>query len=372
MVSNRPNYHAKKTTLNKIDYSNLLNTKLIKNDKNLILEFLSKNNLKQPEYFDNILNLYNDNKYTFLLIWLGQDKYKNIDSKKINAGILISFNTCNIFFPFKSPAFRSISYQFNLKNQYRLAPRFYVYIIGHKTLNGESNTKVEHLFMNNFPVPNELSDFFFNKTFVNNLYYTKLTHSLSANDHALNNKPLINDFAIINKPPNNLLNKIITNDNFLIISIILILILSLISSALASIITFYKFQPSILKFSFFGIFNLFSLLGLILAAYYFNISNRFTNVPLPPVKFKTDYLSSCIFISLFILFALLALVFFTSPMMPTHGYGEVFLFIFIAVSIIQLILRTNYYNGLYIILFSLFFCFFTVISSIIYYKSYIS
>ena len=353
-IFNISDHIPKQYSINKIDYSNVLNVKLLKSNKNSIHEFLTLNKLKFPENLNNILEAYNDTDHSLIAIWPNKNEIKKIENLNINLGILISFNTPNIFFPFKSTL---------ITNTFTI---YGIYIIGHRIFNYD-HPKIEHLIMTNYSVPNELSDFFFNRTFIKNLYYSKIIIRTSPMPNSMHYKPDINDFLINSASPKNLVKLVTIHENILFISILLLLIISFVSSSLAAIIAFRKFEPSIIKFAFFGFFNLFSLLGLILATYYFNISNLFTNGKLPIVKFKTDYLTSSFITTLIIYFSIIALIFFTANTMPPQD-GGLFLLIFIAVLIVQLILRLNYYNGLYITLFSVIFCIFMIISFNIYQK----
>ena len=340
------------------DSNNILNTKILSaENKDEVINFISRNNIKITQKTKDIIDLYAQKDYIFVLAWFNNEVIKNKTHKINDVGLLISFKTLNIFFPFGMPSINKGPISFSD-----------LYIIGNRKLNiySDYDRNTEYLIMRNYFVPFELSNFFFDIKHFEVLCYTKI--SINSGQKLLQNNQIktieLSNGLIGNSPPDRLYIKSIIINNLFIFSLLIFLIISCVSSVIASKITFANNNPSLIKFTLLGFSNIFTLLGVILAAKYFNIKINFTNGNLIKLKSKYEYYEYCLAVSLIIVFIYLLFIG-IDGFYNLFGLLIFFIFIFICVLIAESFLRSEDYNIKFITKFSLIFNFITFISLII-------
>ena len=323
----------------------------VKSKQNFI-DYLKMHKVKFSDEFNKILDNYIGKDYIFVLSWLSNSKeYKN--NKQFPIEVFVTFKTPKIFFPLK---FTSIYGHLNIS--------IFVYVINFVTPelfnNIISKTKVEYLIMPEYHTSDELSKFFFNNKNFKNLKYTKISISSEATNFT-------DDLWIEPNAPMKTSIQSIIYSNLDIFFIALLAILSSASSVFASSIIFFGYGPRYKSFMLLGLMNLFSIIGLTIAAYDINIDNLLTK-KLPEIKRSTNF-SKIILNSLIVILILAAstLSFTSYEFYSSNQNIILFSIYFIVISVCVLVWVTlylkNHYIAIYITLFSIFFILLLMYSS---------
>lgn len=315
-------------------------------NKQDFMDYLSKHKIKFSDEFNKILDEYIGKNYIFVISWISNTKeyinnVSNSKNVKIPIEVYVTFKTPKIFFPLKftsiyGNSFISINlYILNLVN-----PNIFKEILNY--------TKVSHLIMEEYYIPDDLKDFFFNKSYINNLKYTKIAIKAYASNY-------IEDLWI---NPNEafLFLKALFYDYIDIIFIILFAFISCVISYITCNLSFPEAKPSIKFFLLFGFFNYLTTIGLIIASYILKIDK--TLISTDSINTKSEFNKSYK-----VLISLYAAIFSTIPTLLISG-------------LISTLIFENYYfssldikfKQIIIIIMLLFFCLIFYINCIYIYK----
>ena len=322
-----------------------LTTELISaKNKQVFTEYLKTHKITFSDKFNKLLDEYIEKDYIFVISWLSNsDEFKK--SKTFPIEVFITFKTPKIFFPL-----RLTSIYDNLKIP------IIIYVVNFVTPdlfeNIISKTKIEHFILFEYIPPNDLLDFFFNINKIKDFKYTKISINTTADDFN-------QDLWISNQETSRitLLTKLYNNTNaFIVFWVILI---SAISSLISSLLILHNHKPNYMFFLFLGFSNIFSILGLIIFTYSFNI-NKFLSVKLPQFNNKTNY--STVIINAFfwaLAFAAITILFCSSKFIgPIEYIKAYFIYLsvfFIFTTLCKTLWWLNYKLALFIASFSLIF-----------------
>ena len=262
-------------------------------DEQAFNDYLVSNELAMPGDLKSIFDEYIGEDYAFVVSWIsdvwefrdaqatarGNSGYERRTAGN-TIGVYISFPTEEIYYPLKPTS---------VYGQKKVPAVIYVldYVTPDLYEGIESFTEVDYFILNWFTAPNELKSFFtgyetspadyssrfspdLRKGFqIYDIKYTKIKIDAPSN-------ALTQDLWIKDKVPKKILvyNSLVKRTIWW--GILIFILLSCLASMIAGGIVFAKDRPSLLKFLFFGFYNLFTLIGIWVAAYWRDIDHAFT------------------------------------------------------------------------------------------------
>lgn len=222
--------------------------------------YLTAKGLDLPADSISLLEEYIGEEYSFVVSWISDiEEFKQesaeyvILDKIINTlGVSIAFPTDKVYFPLKPTSIYG-SQEIPIL----------IYVMGHMTpelypeIKRES--QVNYFVQSYYMVPEELSDFFNGKTKIEELKYTKIKINTPS-------KYLTEDLWIEDAVP-----AYVTLSEFVkriawIWGILFFILSSCLASMLAGIIAFRKDKPKKMRFALFGLWNLLTLIGFMVAS----------------------------------------------------------------------------------------------------------
>ena len=331
-----------------LEKSGLITELITAENKDDLYIYLKDKGLDVSEEMKYALNDYIGKKYSFVASWISdinkfkKETYKQ-ESRNYELSIFLSFPTLKMFFPLQ------------LTSEYgdtRIPMT--VYVLGYASPeifeSIKADTHVDYLYSDFYGVAPDLVKFFNGTKKMKNFFYTKIfINSVSSN--------LVQDLWLQKRAPMKI--KFI---GFLLKTVaiwgaLLFILVSCLASLLAGILTFGYNLINRKKFALFGLWNCFSLIGIILAARYLRIDRKYTYLEeryvLPMSLTKRDIKN----ISAVLLFVLFFLFYLGDYAFPT------FIGCVISVSPIFLLgflMGRNTYLGRFIVLFSVIFLALTI------------
>jgi len=245
--------------------------------------YLTQKKLTIPPRFKKLLGNYIDREYSFIASYISNPVLFN--QTKPQLGIYVTFPTHKMFFPLLPTS---------IYNQTEIPIKIYALnYVKPETYNSiASTTKIKYCFNNDIIFGNDFNDFFFNKNYDNNLKYTII--EINSPSNRFLDDLWIGSYAI--KP---YIFQLFV-DYYYFAAIIIWLLISCISSALAACIAYNDTKFNEKLFFKFGVFNLLSLFGFIIMTYALRIDNKFTDLkyvenklPLKKIIIQTLLLSIC-------------------------------------------------------------------------------
>lgn len=233
-------------------------------------KYLETKNVTLPVELSSILTEYIEKEYCFVITWISNveefkkyNRYYPSSYSLYSLGIYVEFPTDEIYFPLKpTRMYKDKVIPINIYVLDYVTPKTYKEI--------EDKTQTEYYFKNYPYIPENLTNFFGESKHI--IKYTKIKINSSSNN-------FIYDLFIKNEYPEKVKIQETIQKNILLYSICLFALLSCICSLISGLIFFRKQHPSIIKFFFFGLFNLLSFIGFSIASEIIKIDERF-------VKFK--------------------------------------------------------------------------------------
>ncbi|MBW2991514.1 hypothetical protein KY348_07490 [Candidatus Woesearchaeota archaeon] len=256
--------------------------------------YLVSKDLALPGEFKSILEEYIGHDYAFVVSWISDVwefrnaqksasgyPYYNRKTAGNTVGVFISFPTDNMYYPliptsvYGEKIVPAVIYVMDY-----VEPEIYDNI--------RSSAEIDYFFTYRFTAPKDLKPFFkgyetksakyyprydsgSSEGFeIADLKYTKI--KISAPSNALTQDLWIKDEA----PKKIIVYESIINRIFWW-GLIIFIVLSCLASLIAGIIVFRKDSPSLLRFFFFGLFNLLTLIGVWVAAYFKEVDHKFTD-----------------------------------------------------------------------------------------------
>ncbi|MAG20404.1 hypothetical protein CL618_03155, partial [archaeon] len=248
-----------------------LTTELISvNDEEAFSIYLDNKDLEITNKFKFILNDYMNKDYSFVVSWISDiNKFKEEQDKSSvkfvgnTLGVYVVFPTEDIYFPLKPTSIYG-----NKKIP------VIIYVMDHvkPELSGKikENSEVNYFLTNSFSGTEEIRDFFYSfekeefeingvsKFLIDELKYTKIKIDVPS-------KYLTEDLWIKNVVPKKVsLMNFITDNNWLV-GFIFLIISSCLASMFAGLIAFRDDEPSAKGFILFGVWNVLTLIGFIIA-----------------------------------------------------------------------------------------------------------
>jgi len=249
--------------------------------------YLLNKKLKLPEQLKKVLNEYMYKDYSFAISYISD--LHNFNEKNEQFGVYVTFTTPKIYFPLKPTSI--------YKND-RIPITIYVlgYVIPETYIKLSSYINCWYLFSNNIRFNENFKDFLFSEDIDNKLRFTMITIDFKAHnfkeDLWINPntiKPYISHFVM---------------DYYFIILFILWPLISCISSLSGAYLTFNNTKFNKMKFFTFGLYNFFTLIGMIYISYKKKIDVEFTdlkpynieNMPYKKIVIQALLISICILI----------------------------------------------------------------------------
>jgi len=255
-------------------------------------EYLDSKKLKLPENFMKMTAEYIGKDYSFVMAWFDEFESFKFQKNKIigTANLLeinINFETSKIFFPLRlTSLYGNVNIPVNILVNSHVTPELYPEIVN-DSYKGKKVSQVEHYIDSNIQHADFLYDSYSNIFPALYRYaYDILSNNLSSNSKKYTQifidvpaKNYIKDLWMSPYPPYNLMFvSLILNYNFFFFLLYFILI-SCLSSFIAGKVCYYKFNPSSILFFKLGIFNLFTIIGYILMAFFLKINKKYIELP---------------------------------------------------------------------------------------------
>jgi len=262
-----------------------LTTELVSaTDADSFSKYAAKNKLTLPDNFESILKYYIGKDYSFVVSWISNISSfrdaQQIDGPRAfyrssvgnTAGVFITFPTDKLYYPLKPTSVYGD----------KVVPAV-IYVLDHvqpELYEGiRKNAEINYFYASSERVPDDMMEFYkgYEVSFfqggintINNISYTKIKINASAN--ALTDDLWMNKTA----PKKIVVLKSIINHSFLW-GLMIFLLISMISSMIAGAIIFGGNRPSLIKFFFYGLTNLLSLVGFWFLSYLLRIESFFTD-----------------------------------------------------------------------------------------------
>jgi hypothetical protein len=237
-----------------------LTTELIKvKDGKVLQDYFSAKKLYIPSESQKVFDEYIGQDYIFVISWIYDlEQLKQAQTKQPDygynyqsnlVGVSLTFPTDKIYFPLKPTSIYGS----------KVVPAT-IYVTGFVTPtlydSIKSSTQVEYLYQGYYQVPEDVKTLFGGKESINNLKYTKITMNPPS-------KYLKEDLYFENKAP-----LVIQRAEFFIkystiMGWFFFILCSILASLIAALIVFRK-ETNILKFTLFGLTNLFTIIGVII------------------------------------------------------------------------------------------------------------
>jgi len=249
------------------------------NDIGIIYSYLKINGFELPVTSKLLLDDYTGKGFSFVVVWINDmeefnkltyeaeqdpnNAYRERYYDKSNLlGVQVSFPREEIYFPLKPTSiYGETGIPIVIYTMSHVNPTIFEDI--------EDFTVTDYYFQNNYTVPKELEEFFNNKTKIENLEYTKISIDTQANNFT-------DDLWIENNAPAEIALADFIIENSLLLTILLFILLSMVSSALAGFIVFRNDKPQLGKFALFGLANLTTLIGFTLIAVRLKIDEKYS------------------------------------------------------------------------------------------------
>ncbi|MDP2653255.1 MAG: hypothetical protein Q8Q08_04410 [Candidatus Omnitrophota bacterium] len=270
-----------------------LTTELITaRDGTRLADYLTAKDLTLPPDIKSVFDEYLGQEYSFVISWISDVEKFNQEAKKVteyqyrygghdqgnafySLSVSISFPSEKIYFPMRlTSVYGDTVIPMTVYVTKYVAPEISL---------GKS-LRVSYLINNSrYDVPEELKSFFNGKTSLKNQGYTEISINAPS-------RLLTEDLWMTEKVPAKIAFADFIFRYFWAWGVAVFILLSCLSSWLAGMVAFRKYQPSKVRFALFGLYNFFTLIGFTIAAHRLKIDDRLTRkteAPQPKVSFRS-------------------------------------------------------------------------------------
>ncbi len=231
--------------------------------KEALREYLEKKGFKVNESNNKILSDYVDKDYSYVVSWITDTN--TLRSKKSDSlGIEIDFPTDDMYYPLIPTS---------VYGENKVPATIYVIgFVSPKIFKEISQgTSVSYFYDREYYFPIKFSRFFGNKKNIKDLKVTKIDIDTEAKNYT-------SDLWINKRTPLKVLILYFLYKYYILVSIIQFIVISCISSFLSALIVFRKEKYSKLKFFFWGLWNILTLIGLTIATIFLKTKTYDKNV----------------------------------------------------------------------------------------------